>query len=330
MRTSRSVSLSRMMMTKRTKPSPQAEDQPKDLGFGARVLEQSHERFLNRDGTFNVTRTGFSFFRSLSVYHFLLTITWGQFLSLLVGFYFSVNLLFAVGYFLCGPGALVGSHAVTFGERFQEAFFFSVQTLATIGYGGLSPSGFAANFLVTIQALVGGLGFALATGIVFARFSRPNAQIIFSEKAVIAPYRDITAFEFRIVNAKNNQIVDVQATVMLSRMEEQQGKKYRRFHKLALERDEVNFFPLHWVIVHPIDESSPLHGSTRDKLADTDAEFLIVLTGTDETSSQSVNVRSSYKFDEVVWGAKFADMFVSDQERMKVDLRKLHDIEPLK
>jgi inward rectifier potassium channel len=315
-------------MKKRIRISHRAEGQPKDLGFGTRVLEQSHERFLNRDGSFNVTRTGFSFFRSLSIYHFLLTISWGQFLSLLVGFYFGANFLFAVGYFLCGPGALAGSTAVTFGERFQEAFFFSVQTLATIGYGGLRPSGFAANFLVTIQALVGGLGFALSTGLVFARFSRPNAKIIFSEKAVIAPYKDITAFEFRIVNAKNTQIVDVQATVMLSRMEDHQGKKYRRFHKLSLERDEVNFFPLHWVIVHPIDESSPLHGASPRGLLDADAEFLVLLTGVDETSSQAVHVRSSYKHDEVVWGSKFADMFTTSRGELAVDLRRLHDIQP--
>jgi inward rectifier potassium channel len=317
-----------MMMSKRTKPPRNGEDQTKDLGFGTRVLEQSHERFLNRDGTFNVTRTGFSFFRSLSVYHFLLTISWGQFLSLLIGFYFSVNLLFAFGYYLCGPGALAGSHAVTLGERFQESFFFSVQTLATIGYGGLSPAGLAPNLLVTIQALVGGLGIALATGLVFARFSRPNAKIIFSEKAVIAPYRGITAFEFRIVNAKNNQIVNVQATVMLSRLEEHQGRTLRRFHKLALERDDVSFFPLHWVIVHPIDESSPLYGATARELIDVDAEFIILLTGVDETSSQSVHVRSSYKHDEVVWGSKFADMFTTSSGEIAVDLRKLHDIQP--
>ncbi len=316
------------MINRRTRPSPRREDQSRDLGFGSRVLEQSNERFLNRDGTFNVSRTGFSFFRSLSIYHFLLSVSWGQFLSLLIGFYFGVNLLFAIGYFLCGPGALTGSIAITFGERIQEAFFFSVQTLATIGYGGLRPSGFAANFLVTVQALVGGLGFALATGLVFARFSRPSARIIFSDKAVIAPYKGITAFEFRIVNAKNNQLVDVRATVMLSRIETHHGKQSRKFHKLALERDEVNFFPLHWVIGHPIDENSPLHGSTPQELFDSDAEFLVLLTGIDETSSQSIHVRSSYKHDEVVWGSKFSDMFTTTRGHIRVDLRRLHDIQP--
>lgn len=303
------------------------EDETKDLGFGSRVLQQSRQRFVNRDGSFNVSRTGFSFLRSLSVYHSLLTMSWGQFFLLLVAFYFGVNFLFAFGYLLCGPEALHGTKAFSLGDRFLEDFFFSVQTMATIGYGGLSPSGFAANFLVTIQALVGGLGFALATGLVFARFSRPSARILFSEKAVIAPYKDTTAFEFRIVNERNNQLVDVRATVMLSRIESHHGKSTRKFHQLPLERDMVNLFPLHWVVVHPIDPSSPLHGATPDQLVESDAEFLVLVTGIDETSSQSVHARSSYRHDEVVWGAKFSDMFVTSQDGMKVDLRKLHDIE---
>lgn len=317
------------MIRQRPHHQRRQEDDTRDLGFGSRVVQQSHERFVNRDGSFNVSRTGFSFFRSLSVYHSLLTMTWGSFLLLLIAFYFGTNVLFALGYFLCGPGALLGSKAATLAERFQEAFFFSVQTLATIGYGGLTPSGFAANFLVTIQALVGGLGFALATGLVFARFSRPSAKIVFSERAVIAPYKEMTAFEFRIVNARNNQLVEVQAIVTLSRMEEHHGKRSRKFHELKLERNGVNLFPLHWVVVHPIDDSSPLRDVTPEQLAASEAEFIILLSGIDETSSQSVHVRSSYKHDEVVWGAKFGDMFTPSDGIIRVDLRKLHDIQAI-
>lgn len=315
------------MIRRRSHINPRQEDDSRDLGFGARVLQQSHERFVNRDGSFNVARTGFSFFRSLSVYHALLTMSWVAFFLLVISFYFGTNLVFAVGYFLCGPGALAGSRAVSLGDRFLESFFFSVQTLATIGYGGLSPFGFAANFLVTIQALVGGLGFALATGLVFARFSRPNAKIIFSDKAVIAPYRDMTAFEFRIVNSRNNQLVEVQATVVLSRMEDHNGRRMRKFHELKLERNSVNLFPLHWVVVHPIDDASPMWNVTSGEFAASDAEFIALLSGIDETSSQSVHVRSSYKHSEVVWGAKFADMFLPSDSGIRVDLRKLHEIE---
>jgi inward rectifier potassium channel len=318
------------MNRKHTRSKLLEKDANKDLGLGSRVAQQSRERFLNRDGTYNVSRTGLPFFRSLNLYHYLLTMPWSVFFLLIVAFYFGVNILFAFGYFLCGPDALHGSHAVTAADHLVEDFFFSVQTLATIGYGGLSPSGLTANILVTFQALAGGLGFALATGLLFARFSRPSAKIMFSEKAIIAPYKDMAAFEFRIVNANSNELVDVNATVSLSRIEEHQGKRVRRFYGLSLERDQVRFFPLHWVIVHPIDAQSPLYGVTHEELEKSDAEFLVLLTATDDTSSQTVHARSSYKHDELVWGAKFSDIFTTETDRIGIDVRKLNDIEMVK
>ena len=313
------------MKRKQSRFSFRQREDTHDLGFGSRVIQQSHKRLINRDGSFNVSRTGLPFFRSLNLYHTLVTMSWSQFFLLLVGFYFGVNLLFAFGYFLCGPGALYGTQATEPLQRFLETFFFSVQTLATIGYGSLAPSGFAANLLVTFQALAGGLGFAVSTGLVFARFSRPTARIVFSENAVIAPYNGITAFEFRIVNTSSNELVDVKATVALSWLEEAGDQKVRRFHELKLERQEVKFFPLHWILVHPIDETSPLKDATAADLSAADAEFLILLSAVDETSFQAVHARSSYKFDEIVWGARFRSMFT--EGGMKVDLRKLHDIE---
>jgi len=242
--------------------------------------------------------------------------------------YMLVNLLFAGGFLLCGPVALSGSIAVGFGPRLLEAFFFSVQTLSTIGYGDLSPHGLAANLLVTLEAIVGLLTIALATGLVFARFSRPRARIVFSEQALIAPYRDITAFEFRVANERNSQLTNVNATVVLSRWETVNGKRARRFHPLTLEREQVMFMPLHWVVVHPIDEESPLHGVTNERLLGSDAEFLILLIGLDETSSQTVHTRSSYKADEVLWGAKFVDMYRPPEDGLlSVDLSRLHDVE---
>jgi inward rectifier potassium channel len=316
------------MNQKRTKSKLLETEENKDLGLGSRIAQQSLERFLNRDGSYNVSRTGLPFFRSLNLYHYLLTMSWGAFFLLLVAFYFGVNILFAIGYFLCGPDALHGSHAITAADRLLEDFFFSVQTLATIGYGGLSPSGVTANVLVTFQALAGGLGFALSTGLLFARFSRPSAKILFSEKAIIAPYQDMTAFEFRIVNANSNELVDVNATVSFSRVENHHGKRVRKFYGLSLEREQVRFFPLHWVIVHPIDKNSPLLGVTHEELEKSDAEFLVLLTATDDTSSQTVHARSSYKHDELVWGAKFSDIFTEEAGKIGIDVRKLHDIEP--
>ena len=256
--------------------------------------------------------------------------SWVKFHTMVVIAYFAVNILFGCAYVACGAGALQGSDATSLAGRFFDAFFFSVQTLATIGYGRMSPVGFAANIIVAFEALTGLFGFALATGLLFARFSRPNAQIQYSERSVIAPYRGITGYMFRIVNERKNQIIEVEATLTFSRMETQDGKQARRFYSLPLERQKVTFFPLHWTIVHPIDKESPLYGVTQRDLEESDAEFSILLTGIDEIFSQTVHSRSSYKYDEVVVGAKFRDMFLPSEDGVtRVDLRRLSDIEPI-
>jgi inward rectifier potassium channel len=216
-------------------------------------------------------------------------------------------------------------------SQFLQDFFFSVQTLATIGYGRMSPHGLAANILVSIEALVGLLGLALATGLLFSRFSRPSAKIAYSHNAIIAPYRGITALEFRIANERSNELIEANATVTLSWNEHDvEGKLLRKFYPLTLERSKVVFFPLQWVIVHPIDETSPLYGMTKEKFDATDAEILILLTAVDETFSQTVHSRSSYKYHEIVWGAKFVDMFQpSDDDMVSIDLRRIHAIEKI-
>ncbi len=311
-------------------PTPSQEDLSKDLGLGSRLSQQSRLRFLNQDGSFNAKRKGLPFFQTLNLYHFMLSISWMAFNGIVAAFYFLTNILFAFGYVLCGPGALQGSTAMTFGDRFLEAFFFSVQTLATIGYGTMSPHGLAANILVTLEALVGLMGFALATGLLFSRFSRPSAKIIFSKNAVIAPYKDITGFMFRIANERTNELIEVGATVVLSRNETIDSKPVRKFYPLTLERPSVMFMPLHWVIVHPINALSPLYGVTKESFDASDAEILILLVGTDETFSQAVHARSSYKNHEVVWDAKFSDMFLpSGNVEMSIDLKKIHDIEKM-
>ncbi len=304
-------------------------DEERDLGFGSVVARESRQRLLNRDGSFSVTRTGLGFWAMINPYHALLTMSWMKFLSLAAGFYLLVNALFACGYLLCGPGALQGPQDGRIHSEFLRAYFFSVQTLATIGYGHISPAGLEANLLVTVESLVGLMGFALVTGMLFARFSRPTAKILFSNTAVIAPYRSITAFEFRIANQRSNQIVELEARVLYSRLEMSEGRRVRRFYDLNLERQKVIFFPLSWTIVHPIDEASPLSGVTDQDLRASDAEFLILLTGIDETFSQTVHARSSYKPHEVAWNARFADIFKRPEKEgpLTIDVGRIHQIE---
>ena len=306
------------------------EDPKTDLGFGSVVPRETRRRLLNRDGTFNVRREGGRFWESLSAYHYLLIISWPKFLGYVVGSYLLANAVFAVIYVLAGPHALTGVHAETVGGRFGEAFFFSVHTLATIGYGTIAPANLVANIIVTMETLIGLVGVAVVAGISFARFSRPVAKLLFSRTAVIAPYRGGRAFMFRIVNQRSNQLVDLQATVLLNRRK-RDGAHHndREFIPLKLERDRVVFFPLAWTIVHPIDGDSPLRGWRSEDLVECDVEFLILLNGFEETFSQTVHARSSYRADEIVWGARFASMFNPTDEDgvLSVDIRKLHDIE---
>jgi inward rectifier potassium channel len=298
-----------------------------DLGFGSVVARESRQRLLNRDGTFNVRREGLRFWQSLSAYHYLLTISWPKFFSLVVLSFLTANAFFAVLYMLAGEGALTGTHANTLQGRFLEEFFFSVHTLATIGYGTIAPATLLANVIVTIETLVGLVSVAVVAGISFARFSRPVTNILFSNTAVVAPYRGGRAFMFRIVNRRSSELVDLEAKVMLSRRK-LDGANDREFLPLKLERDRISFFPLSWTVVHPIDDDSPLRDWEPADASTCDAEFLVLLNGFDETFSQTVHTRSSYKADEVVWGARFASMFqTGDQGTISVDIRKLHDIE---
>ncbi len=319
-----------------TRPGWVSDEEIRDLGFGAVVARESRQRLLNRDGSFNVQRRGLRLGTSLSLYHTLLTITWTRFMALVVLSYLLLNALFALGFILCGPGALVGTlPGVGAGgpetAPFARAFFFSVETFSTIGYGNIGPAGLAANLVVTVEALVGLLWLALATGLLFARFSRPTARILFSRTAVIAPYRGIEAFEFRIANARSSQLIEVQATLMFTRFEEHEGRHLRRFYLLPLERSSVTFFPLSWTIVHPIDDTSPLNGLTRDDMRRSDAEFLVLLSGVEETFAQRVHARSSYRWDEVVWGAKFSDILhhPTGTEPLTIDVSRLDGIEPV-
>jgi inward rectifier potassium channel len=302
-----------------------------DLGFGSVVARESRKRLLNRDGTFNVRREGLGYWEALSTYHYLLTISWPKFLGYVAATYIVLNALFAAAFVACGSDALTGFGNEAPTERFISAFFFSVDSMATIGYGNVVPVTVVANALVAFESLVGLLGFAIIAGIMFARFARPRAEIAFSEVAVVAPYRDKTALMFRIVNKKRNEIVEMQAKVLLARRKRGGQAADREFIPLKLERASVVFFPLAWTIVHPIDETSPLNTCTPDDLHKLDAELLILLNGFDETFSQTVHTRSSYKVDEIVWGAKFRNMFnpLDPDGTVSVDIRKLHEFDPV-
>ena len=304
------------------------EERDRDLGFGSLVSQQRHVRLLNRDGSFNVRRKQ-SWLDFIASYHALLTMPWPAFIGLLASSYALLNVLFAVMYLSLGSDALQTATPPELSPRFLKAFFFSIDTFSTIGYGNIVPVGRAANAVVCMEAFCGLLGLALATGLLFARFSRPTAKILFSNNAVVAPYNGAGALQFRIINARNNQIIELGARVLLSKFENDGGNRIRKYHPLPLEREKVVFFPLSWTIVHPIDENSPMFGLTREDLIANDAEFLILLTGIDDTFSQTVHSRSSYRAEELVWGAKFVNVYKYDEHGhiLGVDMDRFHSFE---
>jgi inward rectifier potassium channel len=314
------------------RPSPEDEARDRDLGFGSVVSRESRQRLLNRDGSFNVVRTGLRFLDMFAPYHVLLTISWPGFLAAVTVAYLGLNLIFAGAYLACGRDALMGSGASMLGGRFGQAFFFSVETFATIGYGQIAPNGLPANVTVTIEALVGLMYQALATGLLFARFTRPTAALLFSRHAIVAPYSDGQALMFRIVNRRRNEIIELGAQVLFSAIEpDGRGGVVRRYSLLPLERNKVTFFPLSWTIVHPIDSASPLAGRTLEELVRAEAEILVLLSGIDEAVEQTVHARSSYRADEIVWNARFQSMYLHTdaRSRVSVDISRVHEIERL-
>jgi inward rectifier potassium channel len=282
-----------------------------------------------------VVRAGTRGRRTFAPYQALLGMGWGRFLLILATYYVLVNALFAAVYLACGPEALVGQgfagHSVLFSDYFR-AYFFSVETFGTVGYGNIAPAGMPANIVLTIESFVGLLSAAIATGLVFARFSRPNAAIVYSKQALIAPYRGIKALMFRCANERSDQLIEVSVQIMYSRIAVRaNGERVREFTSLPLEFDKVTFFALSWTVVHPIDESSPLVDSTPESLAESEAEFLVLLSGNDDTFSQTVHSRTSYRANEIIWNARFRSMFIESKKRgtTGMDLSRIHEYEPV-
>ncbi len=256
------------------------------------------------------------------LYHALLTMRWTSFFGVQAAAYLLFNAIFAVFYWAV-PGSVANARPGSFGD----AFFFSVQTMATIGYGVMAPQTLYANILVTIEALLGMASFAVAAGLIFARFSRPTARILFSRVAVVTSFNSVPTLMFRCANERRNQIFEAQVHVDFARQETSaEGLELRRSYELGLARNRNPQFSLSWTVMHPIDAQSPLYGIDPDLLASQEAAIVVTLTGIDETLSQTVFARTSYRADEILWSRKFVDI-LSETEAGEtlVDYRGFHD-----
>jgi inward rectifier potassium channel len=283
-------------------------------------------RTINKDGSFNVRRRGVTNIAG-NVYMLMVTTTWVRFFAVVAICYIAVNFIFAGLYMAIGPDGLHPTERDLHLPAFGRAFFFSVQTLTTVGYGSIYPYGFEAHLVAALEAALGLMLFALGTGLLFARFSRPTSRLVFSETMVVAPYRGITALEFRVANARPNVLVNVHADMVLTTVEPgPDGKLRRTFRALPLERNEIFFLALSWTVVHPINEASPLWGKTQDEFKNLQAEVLILLKGYDDSFSQTVHTRYSYRWDETGWAVRFTPAFeVAPEGHMVLDIGKISD-----
>src|SRR5208337_87266 len=300
--------------------------QPFDPGF-TQSYAGSLRRVVNKDGTFNVRRTGGSL-RNFHLYKLLIGLSWPWFVAIVLGTFILINIAFAWLYLAAGIQTLQGAEGATPLGTFLNAFFFSAQTLTTVGYGGMVPRGIGSNVIASVEALMGVMGFAFGAALVYGRFSRPTARILFSEHALIAPYQGKTSLQIRVANQRSNAIVDLEATIVLMAVEGSGEAHRRTYARLELERPRVFFLPLTWTIVHPIDETSPLHGKTAQYLADHAVEIIVLIRGFDDTFSQIVNARCSYRYDEIMWDHKFLPAFHSDEDgRLVLDLARIDAVE---
>lgn len=292
-----------------------------DPGSGEKYFSKT-KRVINPDGSFNVRRTGAGF-HPKDIYIFLVNISWSKFFLIVLSVYILLNVFFAVLYVITGVEHLKGIE--TKAEYFLNAFYFSVQTFTTVGYGGIVPEGIITNLISSFEALTGWMTFALITGLLYGRFSHPSTRILFSKNAIIAPYRNQIALQFRIANQRRNSITDLEVKLIAVIVEKDFNKTY---YSMKLERSNITFFPISWTIVHPIDEDSILWGKTLDELKQQQFEILILLKGFDDTFSQTVHSRYSYTADEMVWGARFMRTFNTDEEgEIIFDVEDIHKYE---
>lgn len=297
--------------------------QSPELGFGKKNYNKS-VRFINQDGSVNIKRTGLGSLNNLDIYHWLISTSILNLFFVIVSSYTLVNLIFAFTYYLLGADSFGGLRTESEWDKFMSLFFFSAQTLTTVGYGHVYPLSHYVSLVSAVESLIGLLGFALATGLLYGRFSRPKADLLYSKNILISPYEGATALMFRIANKKQYELIESEASVTISYNDP--VTKKREFDLLKLETKRINYLALSWTIVHPIDEESPIKGWTLQDLHDSDAELMVLIKAINDTFSQTVYSRYSYKADDLVDKAKFIPLKqeVDKNERISISVSDIH------
>ncbi len=296
-----------------------------NTGFGPNSTVEGG-RLINPDGTANLKKVGIPFWDRISLYHTLLRMKRSHFLAVIFFFYTGVNFVFAVLYLTVGVQNLGIEMGGTVLDHFVEAFFFSSQTMTTVGYGKVAPSGFLANLLASIESLLGILSFAVVTGLIYGRFSRPRAYLIFSDNIIVAPYREGLGLMFRVASYKNNHLTDVEVNATLALHEMENGKPVTKFFQLQPEMAKINSLSLSWTIVHAINEDSPLINYTREDVVACRMEVIVTIKAFDDHFSNLVQQRTSYTYNQLIYGARFLPMFerATDGSKTLLELDKIN------
>lgn len=303
--------------------------QLKDPGLGSKY-EGKTKRLINHDGSFNIRKVGIGS-NIRDTYHSLIHMSWSKFLFLALLSIFSINIAFALIYVAIGVEHLSGDIEGDTLDNILQAFYFSFQTFTTVGYGQIVPIGMFINLVAFLESTTGLMVFAIITGLLYGRFSKASMRILYSNKALIAPYKEGWAFMFRVTNMRKSMLTELNANVSISIVESENGIKVRRYYRLPLEIKYIEFFPASWTIVHPIDETSELNKFNLNELKKIEAEFIIQLKGFDQTFSQSVNSHYSYICNEVVVGAKFKPAYAyAEDGTMVLPIDQFHDYEEVK
>ncbi len=298
----------------------------KNSGFGSNPGHFS-KRLINKDGSYNVNRSGVNWSDRYTIFHLLVNTSWPKFFLATIIYYTAVNVIFGLLYLFAGYEQVTGVEDGSMFFKFIQLFFFSSQTMTTVGYGHMSPVGLGAEIIAFFEAFVGLLSFALISGLFYAKISKPRIKVKFSRNALISPYREGKALMFRMASGMKANLGEARVRVLLSKVEED---NVRKFYNLKLEMNKIFMFVTSWTVVHPIDDSSPIHGYSDEDLASCDAEILIHLSAYDETHAIEITTRHSYKFNEMVSNAKFAKIHDINQEgAASIAIEKLSEYQKL-
>jgi inward rectifier potassium channel len=298
-----------------------------DTGFGTNP-DNYGGRFVNRDGSFNVRKEGIPFLQRFSLYHSMLNMPIWKFYGTLFVFYLSVNFIFCCVYFFIGADQFQGILSNSQWGNFKELFFFSTETYTTVGYGRVNPVGDLANSVAAIESMLGFLSFAVATGLLYGRFSKPKAFLYFSRQALVSPYRGGKGLMFRFAAYKDHHtLTNLEIKVNAALQVEENDKKVFKFYDLVLERSHVETLPMNWTVVHPLNQDSPLFDYSWEDMKKADLEIYVSVRGFDDVYSNVVQQRTSYTYDEILFGRKFVQMYreSSDGKTTIVELQRLHE-----